>query len=160
MWTANFRASTASTSSATAAPQPAPRFPPASSARLLSPTAGANGQSQSQTAFSLSNALNIFLYNKSIDLGALINMLQTKNLLQILAEPNLLAIDGKPASFLAGGEFPYPTVALPEAEERPRSPFRSVSSASASISCRMSRRAGPFASKSLRKSAASISPTA
>ena len=73
-------------------------------------TAGANGQSQSQTAFSLSNALNIFLYNKSIDLGALINMLQTKNLLQILAEPNLLAIDGKPASFLAGGEFPFPTV--------------------------------------------------
>ena len=73
-------------------------------------TSGANGQSQSQTAFTLSNALNLFLYNKSIDLGALINMLQTKNLLQILAEPNLLAIDGKPASFLAGGEFPFPTV--------------------------------------------------
>lgn len=73
-------------------------------------TAGANGQSQSQTAFTLSNAMNLFLYNKSIDLGALINMLQTKNLLQILAEPNLLAMDGKAASFLAGGEFPFPTV--------------------------------------------------
>ena len=71
---------------------------------------GNGGQSQTQTAFTLSNALNLFLYNKSIDLGALINMLQTKNLLQILAEPNLLAIDGKAASFLAGGEFPYPTV--------------------------------------------------
>ena len=54
--------------------------------------------------------MNLFLYNKSIDLGALINMLQTKNLLQILAEPNLLAMDGKAASFLAGGEFPFPTV--------------------------------------------------
>jgi pilus assembly protein CpaC len=73
-------------------------------------TTNSSGQSQSQTAFSLSNALNIFLYNKSIDLGAIINFLQTKNLLQILAEPNLLAIDGKPASFLAGGEFPFPTV--------------------------------------------------
>jgi pilus assembly protein CpaC len=73
-------------------------------------TAGANGQSASQTAFTLSNAMNLFLYNKSIDLGALINMLQTKNILQILAEPNLLAVDGKAASFLAGGEFPFPTV--------------------------------------------------
>jgi pilus assembly protein CpaC len=73
-------------------------------------TTGANGQSTSQTAFTLSNALNIFLYNKSIDLGAIINFLQTKNMLQILAEPNLLAVDGKPASFLSGGEFPFPTV--------------------------------------------------
>jgi pilus assembly protein CpaC len=31
-------------------------------------------------------------------------------LLQILAEPNLLAINGKEASFLAGGEFPFPTI--------------------------------------------------
>jgi pilus assembly protein CpaC len=71
---------------------------------------GSNGQSSTQTAFTLSNALNIFLYNKSIDLGAIINLLQNKNLLQILAEPNVMAIDGKPASFLAGGEFPYPTL--------------------------------------------------
>ncbi len=73
-------------------------------------TTGANGQAASQTSFSLSSALNLFLYNKSIDLGALINMLQTKNILQILAEPNLLAIDGKAAKFLSGGQFPYPTV--------------------------------------------------
>ena len=73
-------------------------------------TSNGSGQSQTQTSFSLSNALNIFLYNKSIDLGAIINLLQNKNLLQILAEPNVMAIDGKPASFLAGGEFPYPTL--------------------------------------------------
>jgi pilus assembly protein CpaC len=29
---------------------------------------------------------------------------------EVLAEPNVLAINGKPASFLAGGEFPYPTI--------------------------------------------------
>ncbi len=31
-------------------------------------------------------------------------------MLQILAEPNLMAISGQPAHFLAGGEFPYPVV--------------------------------------------------
>src|SRR6185369_9868445 len=31
-------------------------------------------------------------------------------MLQILAEPNVLAINGHTASFLAGGEFPYPTL--------------------------------------------------
>jgi pilus assembly protein CpaC len=36
--------------------------------------------------------------------------LQTKNLLQILAEPNLIAVNGQQSSFLAGGEFPFPIV--------------------------------------------------
>ncbi len=43
-------------------------------------------------------------------MGADIHALITKNVLQVLAEPNLLAINGKEASFLAGGEFPYPVV--------------------------------------------------
>jgi pilus assembly protein CpaC len=43
-------------------------------------------------------------------LGATIQDLQTKNILQILAEPDLMAINGQPAHFLAGGEFPYPVV--------------------------------------------------
>src|SRR5262249_49470018 len=36
--------------------------------------------------------------------------LQERNLLQILAEPNLITLEGKDASFLAGGQFPYPTI--------------------------------------------------
>ena len=40
----------------------------------------------------------------------MIQALQTKNLLQILAEPNLIAVNGKKASFLAGGQFPFPIV--------------------------------------------------
>ena len=43
-------------------------------------------------------------------MGATIKALEARRLLQILAEPNVLAINGKPASFLAGGEFPYPTL--------------------------------------------------
>ncbi len=63
-----------------------------------------------QSAFTLSNALNLFLYRPGINLGATIEALVTKNLAQILAEPNVLAADGEQASFLAGGEFPYPVL--------------------------------------------------
>jgi pilus assembly protein CpaC len=56
----------------------------------------------------ISNLLNLFFFNPQIHLGAVIEALQSKNLLQILAEPNLVAVNGKEASFLAGGEFPFP----------------------------------------------------
>jgi len=56
------------------------------------------------------NLLNIFLFRPDIHLGAVIEALQQKNILQILAEPNLIAVNGKEASFLAGGEFPFPVV--------------------------------------------------
>src|SRR5205814_3094750 len=59
-------------------------------------------------AFALSDLLNIFLYRKDLNLGATIKALETQGLLQILAEPNVLAENGKQGSFLAGGEFPYP----------------------------------------------------
>jgi pilus assembly protein CpaC len=58
----------------------------------------------------VSNALNLFLFRSDINFGATIEALQQKNLLQILAEPNLIAVNGKEASFLAGGEFPFPIV--------------------------------------------------
>jgi pilus assembly protein CpaC len=60
------------------------------------------------TAPTLSDALNIFLFRPDLNLLATIKALQRKSLLEILAEPNVLAMNGKPASFLAGGEFPYP----------------------------------------------------
>lgn len=60
--------------------------------------------------FSLTNLMNIFYYRSDINLGAVLQDLETKNLLQILAEPNLLTVSGQAASFLAGGEFPFPTL--------------------------------------------------
>jgi pilus assembly protein CpaC len=60
------------------------------------------------TVVTLSDALNFFLFRRDINLGATIKALQRKGLVEVLAEPNVLAIDGRPASFLAGGEFPYP----------------------------------------------------
>jgi pilus assembly protein CpaC len=58
----------------------------------------------------ISQVLNIFLFNPNIHLGAVVQALQQKNVLQILAEPNLMAMNGQKANFLAGGEFPYPLV--------------------------------------------------
>ncbi|MGO8717773.1 MAG: type II and III secretion system protein family protein [Acidobacteriaceae bacterium] len=43
-------------------------------------------------------------------LGASITALETKGVTEDLAEPNILAVNGKEASFLAGGEYPYPVV--------------------------------------------------
>ncbi len=42
------------------------------------------------------------------DLNLLINLLEQDNLANTLAEPNLTAISGEEAGFLAGGEFPVP----------------------------------------------------
>jgi len=62
------------------------------------------------TTTTISNFLNLFVARTDINLGVVIRALQQKNLLQILAEPNLIAVNGKEASFLAGGEFPFPVV--------------------------------------------------
>ena len=69
------------------------------------------GQSGSGAATeTINNVLNLFLFRPDIHFGAVIEALQSKNLLQILAEPNLIAVNGKKASFLAGGQFPFPIV--------------------------------------------------
>ena len=61
-----------------------------------------------KTENTISDVLNVFLFRPDIHLGAVIKALQQRNLLQILAEPNLLTQTDKEASFLAGGEFPFP----------------------------------------------------
>jgi pilus assembly protein CpaC len=69
------------------------------------------GQSPPFTATqTVSSVLNMFLFQPNIHLGAVIEALQTKNLLQILSEPTLIAVNGKKSSFLAGGQFPFPIV--------------------------------------------------
>jgi pilus assembly protein CpaC len=60
--------------------------------------------------FTLSDALNIFAFRPDLNLGAVIRALQNEDVLQILAEPNLVTMNGKEASFLVGGEFPVPVL--------------------------------------------------
>src|SRR4051794_4902936 len=61
-------------------------------------------------SFTLGTAINIFMQRPDISLATAITALQAKRALEMLAEPNLLAISGQEASFLAGGEFPFPMV--------------------------------------------------
>lgn len=66
-------------------------------------------QSSSGTAVTFANELNMLGLNiGKLPLDADIEALDTKGIVQILSEPNLLAANGKQASFLAGGEYPYP----------------------------------------------------
>jgi pilus assembly protein CpaC len=55
-----------------------------------------------------SSALNLFVLGGNV--ATMIHALQTAGAVRELAEPNLIAMDGEQASFLAGGEFPVPIV--------------------------------------------------
>jgi pilus assembly protein CpaC len=57
----------------------------------------------------VSSAVNIFALRPDINLLTEITALESQNLLEMLAEPNLLTYSGTRASFTAGGEFPYLT---------------------------------------------------
>jgi pilus assembly protein CpaC len=57
-----------------------------------------------------SDFLNLMFWNTQEQLGVTLKALKGKGLFESLAEPNLITMDGVEASFLAGGEFPYPVV--------------------------------------------------
>jgi len=54
--------------------------------------------------------IDLGLFNAGASIELLIRALSSKGLLKSLAEPNLMTLPGREASFLAGGEFPYPAV--------------------------------------------------
>ncbi len=68
-----------------------------------------NGATTSPSV-NFADLLNLFVFRPDLNLGATIEALQQNDLLQILAEPNLIASEGAEASFLAGGQFPFPTL--------------------------------------------------
>ncbi len=58
---------------------------------------------------SLSDGLvELFLFEDDVQVNAVVDALRRSGTFRSLAEPNLLALEGQEASFLAGGEFPYP----------------------------------------------------
>ena len=52
--------------------------------------------------------LKLSLVSAEVELNATITAMKARGVFRSLAEPNLLARDGEEASFLAGGEFPFP----------------------------------------------------
>lgn len=75
-----------------------------------SPSTISSGGGSGNSTFSLSDALNVFAFRPDLNIGAFIKALQNQDVLQILAEPNLVTTNGKEASFLVGGEFPIPVL--------------------------------------------------
>jgi pilus assembly protein CpaC len=82
--------------------------PPRLNSLTVTPNSG--GPPLVSADFTLSDLLNLFVFRHDIDLAVLIKALAEQNVLQILASPNLLTQAGKEASFLAGGEFPFPVL--------------------------------------------------
>src|SRR5262249_12850645 len=68
------------------------------------------GSAGAPTTFTIPQALNILAFDPKLNLGAFIKALEANNILQILAEPNLVTTNGKEAYFLVGGEFPVPII--------------------------------------------------
>ncbi|MFT4111386.1 type II and III secretion system protein family protein [Silvibacterium sp.] len=81
----------------------------ASTGSSSSSSSGTTASVGSKTA-SYTNPLNFLLYNSSLNIGAMLQDMEEKQILQILAEPTITTISGKEASFLSGGEFPFPVV--------------------------------------------------
>jgi pilus assembly protein CpaC len=57
-----------------------------------------------------SDAVNFFIFHEPSRVTAFIQALESRGLFKSLAEPNLLAMPAESASFLAGGEFPFPVL--------------------------------------------------
>jgi len=73
----------------------------------VAPSVSASGTTSTLT---VTNQLNLFAFYPGLNLGATIEALEQKGLVESLAEPNILAQNGKQASFLSGGEYPFPMV--------------------------------------------------
>jgi len=57
-----------------------------------------------------SDAVNFYLFHDASNVSAFIQALREQGDFRSLAEPNLMTLPGETASFLAGGEFPYPVI--------------------------------------------------
>jgi pilus assembly protein CpaC len=66
--------------------------------------------SSSAMSETVNTPLNLLLYNQNLNIGAAIQDMASKQVLEILAEPTITALSGHTGTFLAGGEFPFPMV--------------------------------------------------
>lgn len=71
---------------------------------------GGTGQLIGGNVLTVSNPLDFLFYSTKTNFGVSVQDLENKQVLQILAEPVITTLSGQAASFLAGGEFPFPVV--------------------------------------------------
>ena len=67
-----------------------------------------NVLSGSRVSTSKTGAIGFSVSAGSMEFGVLLEALESKGLVRTLAEPNLTALSGQEAKFLAGGEYPIP----------------------------------------------------
>ncbi len=84
------------------------QFPSVTSASSSS-SSGSTGSSSAAT-LSITDPLNMLLYDSGLNIGLTLKDLQNRQILQILAEPTITTVSGQKASFLSGGEFPFPVI--------------------------------------------------
>jgi pilus assembly protein CpaC len=88
--------------------------PPTIAGGSSSGSSGGGGQggfsSTGGSATFSGSQLNFLAFFPGLGAGADIQALETKGIVDVLAQPNVMAFNGKEASFLAGGEYPYPVV--------------------------------------------------
>lgn len=73
-------------------------------------TGGVSGSLISGPDQVFSDQVSFYLFQRSSNVGAMISALRTQGVFRSLAEPNLMAVPGETATFLAGGEFPFPVL--------------------------------------------------
>jgi pilus assembly protein CpaC len=71
-------------------------------------TATTGSTATASAAVTVTDALNFFAFRPDLNIASFVKALEQNNVLQILAEPNLVTTNGKEANFLVGGEFPVP----------------------------------------------------
>ena len=71
---------------------------------------GTGGYQIGGQTLTVSDPLNFLLYSATANLGVTVRDLENKQVLQILAEPTITTVSGQKASFVSGGEFPFPIV--------------------------------------------------
>ncbi|MGV8987458.1 MAG: type II and III secretion system protein family protein [Cypionkella sp.] len=67
-----------------------------------------NNSTVNQTGTGTQGALGLGFTAGSLEFGVLLEALESKGVVRTLAEPNLTALSGQEAKFLAGGEYPIP----------------------------------------------------
>jgi pilus assembly protein CpaC len=80
---------------------------------------GFPGLTVANTALSSGGIVSGFFTHGEGGLSAALTALETEGVLRMLAEPNLVAISGEKAEFLAGGEFPVNTVQVGSSSTAP-----------------------------------------
>lgn len=78
--------------------------------RIQAVTRGTGGATEAEIEAASEGLFRFSLFTPEVQLDAIIDALQTRGQFRSLAEPNLLARNNEEASFLAGGEFPFPVI--------------------------------------------------